>query len=125
MIGCGGAGRAAALALALAGAEVAIANRGAERGLAAARSLGLPFVPLAELELADFDLFVHATPLGRDAVRRAAAAGVAPDAGNRGRRPGLRRGADAARRRGDRARGLSAIDGREVLLGRRRRSSGS
>ncbi|MEO8276639.1 MAG: type I 3-dehydroquinate dehydratase [Thermoanaerobaculia bacterium] len=88
VIGCGAAGRAAALGLAVAGADVTLSNRTTERGLAAARSLGLPFVPLAALfetdapvptsipqsppispippdRLKPFEIYVHATPLGR------------------------------------------------------------
>jgi 3-dehydroquinate dehydratase/shikimate dehydrogenase len=124
VIGCGGAGRAAALGLAVAGAKVVLANRGPERGMAAARSLGLPFVPLAELvdEGAPgspagngYDIYVHATPLGRrdgdelplpvarlppDAVVVDLVYGEAPT-------PLV---AEVRRR------GLTAIDGREVLL---------
>lgn len=127
VIGCGGAGRAAALGLAVAGARVVLANRGPERGMAAARSLGLPFVPLAELAAAGaadaaagapadrFEVYVHATPLGRrngdelplpvarlapDAVVVDLVYGEAPT-------PLV---AEARRR------GLTAIDGREVLL---------
>lgn len=115
VLGCGGAGRAAALGLTLAGAEVALVNRGAERGLAAAKSLGLPFVPLAEFDVSRFDLFVHATPLGRAAadelplpVARLPAGAAVVDLVY-GEAP-TRLVAEAARR------GLTAIDGREVLL---------
>ncbi len=115
VLGCGGAGRAAALGLALAGADVVIVNRGAERGLAAARALGLPFLPWAEFDPGACDLVVHATPLGRassdelpvDLARLPEGAvvvdlvyGEAPT-----------RLIAAARRRG-----LVAVDGREVLL---------
>jgi len=121
VVGCGGAGRAAALGLASSGAEVVLANRGPERGMAAAKSLGLPFVPLAELgdaaatDGAVFEVYVHATPLGRRSADELPL-------------PVARLGPDAvvvdlvygetptplvteARRRG-----LLAIDGREVLL---------
>jgi 3-dehydroquinate dehydratase/shikimate dehydrogenase len=115
VIGCGGAGRAAAVGLAQAGARVAIANRGPERGLAAARALGLPFVPLGELDLAGFDLVVHATPLGRAAaeepplaIGQLAAGAVVVD---------LVYGGEPTRLVAEaRRRGLVAIDGREVLL---------
>ncbi len=64
VVGCGGAGRAAAAGLKQAGAEVTLVNRGTERGAYAARLLGLPFVPLAGVSDArDFFLVVHATPL--------------------------------------------------------------
>ncbi len=115
VIGCGGAGRAAAFALARAGAEVAIANRGVERGLTAARSFGLPFVPLAELDASRFDLLVHATPLGRAVndelplpVARLDPTAVVVDLVY-GRVP-TRLVAECRRR------DLCALDGREVLL---------
>lgn len=63
VVGCGGAGRAVAAALALAGAQVCLVNRGEERGRFAARVLGLPFVPLADFSAAGFTLLVHATPV--------------------------------------------------------------
>jgi len=115
VVGCGGAGRAAALGLALAGAQVAIVNRGAERGLAAARALGLPFVALSDLDPSRFDLFVHATPLGSAPadelplpVARLPREAVVADLVY-GERP-TRLVEEAARR------GLVAVDGREVLL---------
>lgn len=115
VVGCGGAGRAAALGLARAGASVVIANRGEERGLSAARSLDLPFVALAELDAARFDLLVHATPLGRDSadellvpVGRLRAEAVVVDLVY-GEQP--TRLVSEARRHGH-----LAIDGREVLL---------
>jgi 3-dehydroquinate dehydratase/shikimate dehydrogenase len=115
VLGCGAAGRAAALGLKLAGADVVVANRGAERGLAAARMLALPFVPAAEVEPGEYDLIVHATPLGRDAAEEPPIAVARLTAGTAvvdlvyGERP-TRLVAQAA------ARGLTAIDGREVLL---------
>lgn len=127
VVGCGGAGRAAALGLAVAGAQVVLANRGPERGRAAARALGLPFVPLADLadsraETATtgapadgFEVYVHATPLGRREgdepplpLARLAPGAVLVDLVY-GESPTPL--VEAARRRG-----LRAIDGREVLL---------
>ena len=115
VLGCGGAGRAAALALARAGARVVLVNRGAERGLAAARTLDLPFVALDEMDPAGHDLFVHATPLGRapaDALplplARVAPGSVVVDLVYRETPTRL---VEEARRRG-----LTAVDGREVLL---------
>lgn len=63
--GAGGAGRAAAVGLARAGAEVTLVNRTEDRGREVARTLELSFLPLPEADPADFDLLVHATPLGR------------------------------------------------------------
>ena len=123
VVGGGGAGRAAALGLALAGARVVLANRGPERGMAAARSLGLPFVALTDLVApgaagspADsFEVYVHATPLGRRnsdelplPVARLAAGSVEVDLVY-GEAP-TPLVAEARRR------GLVAIDGHEVLL---------
>ncbi len=115
VVGCGGAGRAAALGLALAGARVTLVNRGEERGLAAARQLALPFVALADFDVARYDLIVQATPLGRTAeapvpldLARCAPGTTLVDLVY-GEQP-TRLVAEAA------ARGLLAVDGREVLL---------
>lgn len=64
VVGCGGAGKAAAYGLELAGAEVTLVNRGRERGERAAEEMGLAFLPLAELDPAEYEILVHATPLG-------------------------------------------------------------
>src|SRR5690606_15390258 len=64
VFGCGGAGRAAALGLAQAGATVEFVHRGSERGLAAARTLSLPFVLTVDFDPGVPDLLVNATPLG-------------------------------------------------------------
>ena len=66
VIGCGGAGRAIAAALAESGAGVTLINRGAERGQRAASLLGLPYVPLPEFDAEGYDIVVNATPVGRD-----------------------------------------------------------
>ncbi|HEX5119993.1 MAG TPA: type I 3-dehydroquinate dehydratase [Pseudonocardiaceae bacterium] len=67
VIGCGGAGRAAAVGLTQVGARVTLVNRGLRRGEFAARQLGLPFVPLADFDPRPFPLLVHATS-AHDAV---------------------------------------------------------
>ena len=115
VVGAGGAGRAAAFGLAQAGARVAIANRGPERGVRAAEALGLPYVPLADLDPADHELLVHATPLGRSVddgppfdVGRLPAGAAVVDMVYGGEPTPL---IEAARRRG-----LLAVDGRAVLL---------
>lgn len=67
VVGCGGAGKAAAFGLALAGARVTLVNRGTERGRQASEELGLPFVPLADLDPGEFEVLVQATALGHHA----------------------------------------------------------
>lgn len=66
VIGCGGAGRAIAAALAASGAGVTLINRGAERGERAALLLGLPYIPLRNFDAEGYDIVVNATPVGRD-----------------------------------------------------------
>ena len=66
VIGCGGAGRAIAAALADSGAGVTLINRGAERGERAASLLGLPYIPLPDFDAEGYDIVVNATPVGRD-----------------------------------------------------------
>ncbi len=110
VIGCGGAGRAAAAGLRRAGAKVTLVNRNPERGRYAARLLGLDFLPLAEFSPEAFSLVVHATPLteppfrvgslGRRAVVLDLVYGAAPTLL-----------AAAAR-----ASGRTVVDGWEVLL---------
>ena len=115
VIGAGGAGRAAALGLAAAGARVTLANRTQSTGRAAAESLGVAFVPLEELRPGDFDVVVNATSLGYgpddplpcdpSALRPSAAAVELVYGG--GPTPWSRALAK---------RGVAVIDGREVLL---------
>lgn len=66
VIGCGGAGRAIAAALAQGGAGVTLINRGSTRGRYAAGLLDLPYVPLRDFCAAGYDIVVNATPVGRD-----------------------------------------------------------
>lgn len=66
VIGCGGAGRAIAAALAQSGAEVTLVNRSAARGHHAAQLLALPYIPLTDFDAAGYDIVVNATPVGRD-----------------------------------------------------------
>jgi 3-dehydroquinate dehydratase/shikimate dehydrogenase len=66
VIGCGGAGRVMAAALAGFGAGVTLVNRGAERGHHAARLLDLPYIPLQAFSAEGYDIVVNATPVGRD-----------------------------------------------------------
>ncbi len=64
VVGCGGSGRAIALALSQAGASVTLVNRCRERGQQASRLLGLPFTSLAGFSVDGYDLIVNATPVG-------------------------------------------------------------
>jgi 3-dehydroquinate dehydratase/shikimate dehydrogenase len=66
VIGCGGAGRAIATALAQEDAGVTLVNRGAERGHYASEILGLPCEPLSGFSAEGYDIVVNATPVGRD-----------------------------------------------------------
>ncbi|HET9623347.1 MAG TPA: type I 3-dehydroquinate dehydratase [Kofleriaceae bacterium] len=63
VVGCGAAGRAIAAALAMAGAEVVLVNRGWDRGRLAEHLLALPFVPLESFSPVGFTLIIHATPV--------------------------------------------------------------
>ena len=64
VIGCGGAGKAAAVGLQMATADVTLVNRGEERGRKAQMELRLPFLPLSELAPENFDILIQATSLG-------------------------------------------------------------
>jgi 3-dehydroquinate dehydratase/shikimate dehydrogenase len=66
VVGCGGSGRAIAAALAEAGAQVTLVNRGLRRGRLAAQLLGLPFMPLSSFTVDGFSILVNATPVGRN-----------------------------------------------------------
>jgi 3-dehydroquinate dehydratase/shikimate dehydrogenase len=66
VVGCGGAGRAIAAALAQSGADVTLVNRSPQRGNHAAKLLRLPYVPLREFDAGGYDIVVNATPVGRD-----------------------------------------------------------
>ena len=115
VVGTGRAGRSAAFALAMAGAEVTLANRSVERGREAAAELDLPFVPLEELALGGWDVVVHATTLGRAPADPLPFDPGALDPGavlvdmvyGEGPTPLLVAGAAA---------GARTVDGREVLL---------
>jgi 3-dehydroquinate dehydratase/shikimate dehydrogenase len=61
VIGCGGAGRAAAVGLTRVGARVTLVNRGQRRGEFAAQHLGLPLVSLDDFDPRPFRVLVHAT----------------------------------------------------------------
>lgn len=111
VVGCGGAGRAAAAGLQGAGAKVTLVNRGTERGLFAARLLALPFVRLADFSPDGYSLVVHATPVADAApfsVEGLSKEAVVLDL--------VYRTAPTALVAASSARGRVAIDGREVLV---------
>jgi 3-dehydroquinate dehydratase/shikimate dehydrogenase len=62
VVGCGGAGRAAAWVCQQAGARVTLVNRGAERGEHAARLLDLPLQSLGQFRPEQFAVLINATP---------------------------------------------------------------
>ncbi len=111
VVGCGGAGRAAALGLERAGARVTLVNRGEERGRFASHLLGLPVVPLAGFDPGPFSLVVHATPLVEEppfpVSRLEAGTAVVELVYGPVSTPLMTAAA---------ARGCTAVDGREVLL---------
>lgn len=115
VVGCGGAGRAAALGLRECGARVSVVNRTEEKGRAAAKRLGLDFVPLGELDPGRYQIMVQATSLGGDAsdplpwsVERMRDDAALVEMVYRGGATPLERAA--------RERGLRTVSGREVLL---------
>jgi 3-dehydroquinate dehydratase/shikimate dehydrogenase len=114
VIGCGGAGRAIASALAESDAEVTLVNRGEERGHYAARLLDLPYTPLSGFSAEGYDIVVNATPVGRDdgeapfEVETLRGVAVVIDLVYGARPTPLVVGAGA--------RAGTAIDGREVLM---------
>ena len=116
VVGAGGAGRVAALALTLAGATVTLVNRDAERGAAVAAELGIAFQPRAGFSAAGFDVVVQATPVGRspaDAlpfpIDELGPGMVVVELVYGAQPTPLARAAEAA--------GAAVIEGREVLLG--------
>ncbi len=115
VVGAGGAGRSVVVGLLEAGARVTFVNRSSGRGRRAAGELGVDFVPLELFVPGAFEIVINATAVGRDpdAPLPFAVEALAPGA----RLVDLVYGETptplvvAAR-----ARGLEAIDGREVLL---------
>ncbi len=111
VVGCGGAGRAAALGLQRAGARVTLVNRGAERGRFASHLLGLPVAPLAGFDPRPFSLVVHATPLVEEPPFPVSGLEEGTTVVELVYGPGSTPLMTAAA-----ARGCRTIDGREVLL---------
>ncbi len=115
VVGCGGAGKAAAVGLQTAGARVTLVNRDEERGRKASMELRLPFRPLAGFDPAGFEILVQATALGSrdgdelpfDPARLSDGAAVVEMVYGAG---------PTALLAEVRERGLIAVAGREVLL---------
>jgi 3-dehydroquinate dehydratase/shikimate dehydrogenase len=114
VVGCGGSGRAIALALTRARAKVTLVNRCRERGEHASRLLSLPFKSLSGFSVAGYDLIINATPVGSQldalpfAIDQLDRSAVVVDLVYASRTTALVAGA--------RARGVRAVEGREVLL---------
>ncbi len=115
VLGAGGAGRAVAAGLAHEGARVTLVNRTFDRARQVAADLRVQAAPLAGFRPRGFDVLVNATSVGRDgeslppvALGEAGAATVVVDlVYGEEPTPWL---LEAARR------GLTVVDGREVLL---------
>jgi 3-dehydroquinate dehydratase/shikimate dehydrogenase len=111
VVGCGGAGRGAAVGLLRAGLTPTMVNRGLRRGAGAAGRLGLDFVPLKRFDAKEYDLVVHATPLREEppfAVAAMRPGAVVVDLAYGRQETAL---AAACRRRG-----LTVVDGWDVLV---------
>jgi 3-dehydroquinate dehydratase/shikimate dehydrogenase len=114
VVGCGGSGRAIALALSRAGASVTLVNRCRERGEQASRLLGLPFTALSRFSAQGFDLVINATPVGSQddslpfAIDRVDRDAVVVDL--------VYAQGITALVAGARRRGVKVVEGREVLL---------
>ena len=67
VVGAGGAGRSAVVALSKSGAQVTLVNRSVEPGQKASARLRVPFRSLEGFDPGEFDVLVHATPLGLEA----------------------------------------------------------
>ena len=116
VVGCGGAGRAAAFGLLRSGGSVTLVNRTVPRGREIAAQLGTEFCDAGEFDPSGYDILVNATPLGhRDGDER-------PFDLDRVREDAAivdlvyRRGAATSLVREARDRGLKNVDGRDILL---------
>ncbi|MDH7448114.1 type I 3-dehydroquinate dehydratase [Aquimarina sp. 2201CG14-23] len=66
IIGCGGTGRTIAAALKKYTSDITLVNRTFAKGVEIAAAMRLPFVTLQEFNASDFDIIIHATPLGKN-----------------------------------------------------------
>ncbi len=125
VLGAGGAGRAAVVALQQAGARVAVVNRGLERGMRVAERFQADFVPLEEFHPGGYEIVVHATSVGRDGeeppfeVADLAQGTCVIDMVYRTAHDG-EEGGETKLVRKARERGLVVVGGREVLLAQAR-----
>ena len=115
VVGCGGAGRAAALGLREEGAHVTLVNRTEETGRQAAKRLAVDFLPLVELDPSRYQVMVQATALGSSADDPLPWSADAMADGSVLVEMVYRSG-ETALERAVRQRGLVAVSGREVLL---------
>ena len=65
IIGCGGAGRSIAVSLKRNNPNITMVNRTEATGLDIATALELPFLSFYEFDPSQFDIIIHATPLGK------------------------------------------------------------
>ncbi len=111
VVGCGGAGRGAAIGLLHAGLFPTMVNRDGDRGARAAALLGLDFVPLHRFDARHYDLVVHATTVRDELpfeVKAMRPGSILVDLTYGSRETAL----TAAGRR----RGLTVVDGWDVLV---------
>ncbi len=119
VVGAGRAGAAAAAGLRAAGAAVTLVNRDGERARRVAARLHVAAQPLAGFDPGPFAVVVNATSVGR-------APGAAPAISVAAMAPGavlvdlVYGDAETALVRAARERGLTVVDGREVLLAQAR-----
>lgn len=122
VVGAGGAGRGAVVALRQAGADVVVVNRSAERGRRVAERFEVPFVPLDDFRPSGYSVVVHATSVGRDgseppfSVDDLHPDGCVVDMVYRDPDAGVGAAGETRLVKRARDRGLCVIDGREVLL---------
>ncbi|KAA1246572.1 type I 3-dehydroquinate dehydratase [Aquimarina sp. RZ0] len=65
IIGCGGTGRTIAASLKKFTSEITLVNRTLAKGIEIAAAIKLPFIALHEFNAGNFDIIIHATPLGK------------------------------------------------------------
>lgn len=66
IIGCGGTGRTIAALLKKLTSDITLVNRTFTKGVEIAAAMRLPFITLQEFDASNFDIIIHATPLGKN-----------------------------------------------------------